>query len=378
MRKPDLFHDLLDFPHALPELRRLAEEFAKNATGQFPDLACQHPMPPGIWEEAGESGLLGIGIPEENGGQGGGFADIAAAGAEICFASACPGLALSVLLHHLTASFAIAGLGTKEQRHQLLPRLATGKLSASMAISEPGTGASPKGLRTKAEKTETGWILSGHKTFITNASLAGLFIVMAVTGEKDGKKDFSAFLVPAENPGVSVMDLGPLPFFRPAPHGEIRLDRAELPDTALLGEGGKALHMLAKPFRGIEDALMAGAVAGGLAVLLSKCCRDLKAGPVPPEEKHMTMGLIQARIAGLSAMASRAAHSHPPSPVAERLNLAIRHGAAEILRELRCATEGCYLQTDTLILFKDMEKSGSIAGNVAAMRQAQMGKLLMG
>ncbi|TYT73695.1 acyl-CoA dehydrogenase family protein [Desulfobotulus mexicanus] len=378
MSKQELFHELLDFPHALPELRSMAEEFARNSIGQFPDLACQHPMPPGIWEEAGESSLLGIGIPVENGGQGGGYADIAAAGAEISFASACPGLALSVLLHHLTASFVIGSLGTKEQRLKLLPRLATGKLTASMAISEPGTGANPKGLRTKAEKTENGWILSGHKTFITNASLAGIFIVMAVTGEKDGKKAFSAFLVPAESTGLSVMDLGPLPFFRPAPHGEIRLDEIELPYTALLGEEGKALDMLAKTFRGIEDALMAGAVAGGLAALLYRCCRDLKEGHVNLDEKHMAMGLIQARIAGLSAMAARAAQSQPPSPVANRLNLAIRNMAAEILRELRNTTEGCSLQTDTLLLFKDMEKSGSIAGNVAAIRQAQMGKILLG
>ncbi|MDY0162903.1 acyl-CoA dehydrogenase family protein [Desulfobotulus sp.] len=372
---PNPFHSLLDFPHTRQDLRILAGNFASHILNDFPDIANSHPMPGEVWTRAGKSGILGIGIPEASGGLGGGYGDIAAVSAEIAFASACPGLALSVLLHHLTAVFAIKGLGTTEQKAALLPRLAAGSLTASLAISEPGIGAHPKGLATRAEKTAEGWRISGKKTFITNAPLAGLFIVMAVTGEEKGKKAFSAFLVPGESAGLEVRDLGPLPFFRPAPHGEVDLHGVDVAHAALLGPEGKAFDMLAKPFRGVEDALMAGAVAGGLAALLLRCCRDLKGlDPLPLKQ---AMGLSQARIAALSSLACRAAQSAPPSFVAGNLNLAIRHLAADILKDLRAVMAGASLAEDTEILFKDMEKSGVIAANVARIRQEQAGAALL-
>lgn len=369
------FHDLLDFTGTRPELRTLAADFATKISKEFPDLASTHPLPAGIWEKAGRDGILGIGLPEASGGQGGGYGDISAAAAEIAFASACPGLALSILIHHLIAVFAIQGLGNETQKTTFLPRLASGKLTASLAISEPGAGAHPKGLTTQAQKEDGGWRLSGTKTFITNAPLAGLFLVMAITDNKEEKKAFSAFLVPADSQGLQVRDLGPLPFFRPAPHGEVHLDAVFVEDTALLGKEGKALEFLAKPFRGIEDALMAGAVAGGLAALLFRCCRDLGDNDSAPIKNGV--GLAQARITALSSLALRAANSQPPSSLAAGLNLAVRDLAAIFLKDLRHITEGISLEKDTEILFRDMEKSGSIAGNVARIRQEQAGQRLL-
>ena len=91
----------------------------------------------------------------------------------------------------------------------------------------------------------------------------------------------------------------------------------------------------------------------------------------------MTVGLAQARIAALSALAARAAESSPPSSLASRLNLAIRDLGAGILRDMREAFKEVALSPDTATLFKDMEKSGTIAGNVARIRQEQDGERLL-
>nr|WP_303649913.1 acyl-CoA dehydrogenase family protein [Desulfobotulus pelophilus] len=354
----------------------MAADFGKETLKAFPDIASSHPFPREVWKNAGEKGILGIGLPTIFGGQGGSFHDISAAAAEISFSAACPGLALSILLHHMIGAFIIKDFGTKKQQQTLLPPMARGEICISLAISEPGTGASPKGIRSLAEKTPEGWQISGNKTFITNAALADLFAVMVITGENKGRKEFSTFLIPRQSKGLCVKDMGPLPFLRPAPHGEISLGAVSVSDSALLGKPGYALNDMAKPFRGLEDALMAGAVAGGLAALLQRCCRDIGKDPADFPGTTDIAGLNEARIAALASLASRAAASSPPSAISERINRAIRDLSRRILEDLRTITKDRTLRQDTKTLFMDLEKSGTIAAGAAAVRQHQAGERL--
>lgn len=112
------------------------------------------------------------------------------------------GVTVSWLCHLMTARLHMAGRGTAAQRDHWLPRLAAGDSTLSLAISEPGAGAHPKHLATRAVRDGDDYVLDGEKTYLTNGPLADAFLVLAVTGAADGRKTFSAILVPADAPGL--------------------------------------------------------------------------------------------------------------------------------------------------------------------------------
>src|SRR5581483_11869189 len=95
-------------------------------------------------------------------------------------------------------------LGSDEQRRKYLPAMAQGKIIGSFALSEPEAGSDAAALRTTATRVGDGWLLNGEKIFVTNASEASVFTVMAQTTMADGSKQISAFLVDRDTPGLSV------------------------------------------------------------------------------------------------------------------------------------------------------------------------------
>jgi acyl-CoA dehydrogenase len=99
----------------------------------------------------------------------------------------------------------LVGYGTDAQREQWLHRLATGDAVASFALTEPGAGSNPAGLKTRARRDGDEWVIDGAKRFITNAPLADLLITFARTREAEGKDPgIAVFLVPAHASGVTV------------------------------------------------------------------------------------------------------------------------------------------------------------------------------
>ena len=173
-------------------------------------------------------------------------------------------MALSWLYQQLVARFLLQGFGTQEQR-QCLKLMAQGRLAASLAVSEPGHGGHPKFLSTDAKRDGSAYILNGEKTYLTNGPIAGLFIVVAATGSGETRKQFTAFLVDREATGLTVTPPLALPFLKPAPHGGIRLSDCRVAEEAILGERDKAYEEFVIPFGQIEEMVMAGAVAGGMA-----------------------------------------------------------------------------------------------------------------
>lgn len=374
------FHDLIDFPGANPRLREIAAIFAKETREAWPNIASTYPLPEAIWKRAGESGVTGIGIDEAFGGLGGTYEDIAASAAEISFFARSPGLALSFFIHQLVARFAIATLASEDQKNAFLPNLATGKITASLAVSEPDTGGNPKLMKTRAERKSSGWVLAGEKTFVTNAPIAGLFVTLAVTGEKNGRKEFSAFLVPAKSPGVQVRDIGSLPFLNPAPHGAISFKEVEFPENALLGKEGAALEFLSRSFVKLEDVLMAGSLVGGFSALLMCLCRDLvRTGRNTPEKTRLA-GKLEARITALASLAAHGAERTALNDFAvksEGFNRAIRDLCLLILALFNELAKDVPMQKDTETLFNDLEKSGTIGGQRAKAREEKAGKEIL-
>ncbi len=117
------------------------------------------------------------------------------------------------------------------------------------AVSEPQTGAHPKYLKTTAKLLGDQYILNGQKTYLTNGPIADMFIVVAITGEVDSRKSFSAFLVPKDTTGLTITSME-LPFLKPAPHGTLMLENSPVPAKNVLGKEGRAFQDMVEPFPG--------------------------------------------------------------------------------------------------------------------------------
>jgi len=229
-----------------------------------------------LWRTMARRGLLGWSIPAVFGGEGARFSDILPAVEAFVGGGGRPGLALSWMVHLIVGKVLIAGHGNARQKKDILPGMASGKTTVSIALSEPGAGSDPKRIRTAAVKKGGSYVIDGEKAWLTNGPLADFFIVFAVTGERGGRKEFTAFLVPRETPGLTVREMPALGYLKPSPHCEIRLERCVLPETAILGRRGRAWEDLSKPFREAEDVLLSGAILGGLDRELRQAARSLR------------------------------------------------------------------------------------------------------
>ena len=160
-------------------------------------------VPEDIREQARRLGLFGYAIPQEWGGLGLDIAQDVDMALELGYTS----LAVRSMFgtNNGIAGQVLVGFGTDGQKARWLERIATGDVVASFALTEPGAGSNPAGLRTKAIRDGDDWIINGQKQYITNAPIADLFIVFARTRPADGDgAGIAVFLVPADAHGVEV------------------------------------------------------------------------------------------------------------------------------------------------------------------------------
>ena len=178
------------------------------------------------------------------------------------------GLSLSWMIHHLVAGCLVRPrLCRQACADDLWKQVKRGETTICLAVSEPDAGAHPKFLAARAERRSGGFALTGEKTYLTNGPIADAYAVVAITGEKEGKKAFSAFLLDRGTPGLTVSDPMPLPFFKPSPHGSVSMNGCEVGEDRLLGNDGEAFPDLVLPFRHLEDAVMTGPVTGAMTFI---------------------------------------------------------------------------------------------------------------
>lgn len=159
-------------------------------------------MPDDLIQKAREIGLFGLTIPEEYGGSGLDLAGKCAIEEEMGKTNY--GFATVIGNHTGISTTGIVALGNAQQKKQYLPRMATGEWVGSFALTEPQAGSDPSALRTTAVKKGDRYVLNGEKIYITNAGLAHVFTVMAVTDKAKGIKGISAFIIERDFPGFSV------------------------------------------------------------------------------------------------------------------------------------------------------------------------------
>ncbi len=135
---------------------------------------------------------------------------------------------------------AVSLFGTPSQR-AWLERTRTGRALAGFALTEPGSGSDVAATATTAEAVQGGWVLNGEKTYISNGGIADIYVIFARTGEAPGARGLSAFLLPAETPGLSVVER--IGVMAPHPLAHLRLSNLHLPDSALIGAEGSGFKI---------------------------------------------------------------------------------------------------------------------------------------
>lgn len=363
----------------------------KSTPERFATFAAQHvanrdfnrdsAFPLDLWQAMGAEGLFRVGLPERFGGSGGGYAAIAAADRVLAEHGGSPGFAMSWGGHQMVGRFFIEGFGSATQQAAYLPALATGRITASVAISEPGAGAHPKHLQTTATRDGTDFVLSGEKAYVTNGPIADLFIVLAITAVQDGRKRYSAFLVPRGTPGLSEIKGPKIDFLRPSPHCGLRLSECRVPRSSMLGPEGSAYETMAGPFRDVEDAVGTGGLTGTLRFLLRRLAQA--SGDAASTEAAASLGELAALIALIGQGSLALVEALDAGALLQGDNPAtlvgIRSLAAHVLARAKAHRETFGTATHDKLdaLLRDLDKSLAIAKGPRLVKQNRLGLALL-
>ncbi|WP_308909792.1 acyl-CoA dehydrogenase family protein [Pseudokordiimonas caeni] len=193
-------------------------------------------IPADILKEMGELGLLGMTIPEEWGGAETDYVSYALALMEI--AAGDGGLSTLMSVNNAPVCAAVYQNGTDAQKEQYLKPLARGEWIGAFCLTEPQAGSDASMLRTRAERTNSGWKLNGTKQFITSGRIAKAAIIFAVTDPSAGKKGISAFLVPTDTPGFTVASVEHKLGQKASDTCSLVFEDMEVPAECLLGKEG--------------------------------------------------------------------------------------------------------------------------------------------
>ena len=190
--------DTDSFSLLLETLRRFVAERLRPLEAQ---VEADDAIPDSLVAEMRDMGLFGLSIPEEHGGLGLTMAEEIEVA--IVLGGTTPAMRSTFGTNVGIGSQGLVRDGTPEQKVEWLPRIASGEIITSFALTEPDIGSDSANVKTRAIRDGDGYRLTGTKRYITNADKADLFTVMARTGEA-GARGVSAFLVPRDTPGVSV------------------------------------------------------------------------------------------------------------------------------------------------------------------------------
>ncbi|GGR60154.1 acyl-CoA dehydrogenase family protein [Streptomyces roseolus] len=231
------------------DVRRLAEDFvAREVAPHAVAWDRAEEVDRGIVKKLGAVGFLGLTIPEEYGGSGGDHLAYCLVTEELGRGDSSVRGIVSVSLGLVAKT--LASWGTEEQKRAWLPRLASGEALGCFGLTEPGTGSDAGNLRTRAVRDGGDYVIDGSKMFITNGTWADVVLLFARTNDTPGHRGVSAFLVPADAPGLTRRAVHGKLGLRGQATAELVLEGVRVPASAMLGPEGKgftvAMSALAK------------------------------------------------------------------------------------------------------------------------------------
>jgi alkylation response protein AidB-like acyl-CoA dehydrogenase len=212
-----------------------------------------------LWLEAGKLGYLGVNLPEQYGGGGGGMADLSIVLEELG-AAGCP--LLMMVVSPAICGTVIARFGTDGQKEQWLPGLADGSVMMAFAITEPDAGSNSHQITTTARRTADGWSLNGRKVYISGLDVARAVLVVGRTEDaRTGKLKPALFVVPTDAAGVEFRQIE-MDLISPDNQFALFMDDVHLPPESLVGSEDAGLMQL---FAGLNpERVMASAFAIGI------------------------------------------------------------------------------------------------------------------
>ncbi|MGH2488443.1 MAG: acyl-CoA dehydrogenase family protein [Candidatus Limnocylindria bacterium] len=248
------------------DIRRTVRDFAdRRIAPQADEMEARGEFPHELVREAASLGLLGVPYSTDLGGTG--LDNLAYAITIEELARVSGSMAIIVSAHTSLGAGPIALAGTPEQQDRYLRPLASGDKLGAYGLTEPGAGSDSRGTKTRARRDGEEWILDGSKRFITNAGVADIYIVAAVTaaagesGDEGGR--ISAFIVEKGAPGFSFGRYEEKMGLHASATGELLFDSCRIPAASLLGAEGEGDKLFLKTLDGGRIGI--GAMALGLA-----------------------------------------------------------------------------------------------------------------
>jgi glutaryl-CoA dehydrogenase len=229
------WQDPLLLEQQLSEEERMLRDAARtycqqNLAPRIVDAYANEATDPEIFREMGDMGLLGITVPEQYGGLGAGYVSYGLVAREVERIDS--GYRSMMSVQSSLVMYPIYAYGSEEQRQKYLPGLAAGTLIGCFGLTEPDAGSDPGGMKTRAEKTATGYRLTGTKMWISNSPIADVFVVWAKSDAHGGK--IRGFVLDKGMTGLSAPKIGNKLSLRASITGEIVMDGVEVSEDALL------------------------------------------------------------------------------------------------------------------------------------------------
>lgn len=227
------------------ELREAIEKSIERINTKLPGPFGSDVFPSDAWTEMAETGIFSLPFEPGFGGLGVDLPTLIHIFEGLGQTCQDPGFAFAVCTNLCSLAYPLVRFGSPELQEQYLDKIIAGQLIGAHAITEPDSGSSAFDMKTRAEKTERGWLLNGEKSFVSNAPFADMLVVYACTDPTKGTlSGFSTFLVPKDSPGLQVSRPSEKIGLKTSQFGSLFMDRVFVPDSHVIGRVGMGYSIL--------------------------------------------------------------------------------------------------------------------------------------
>ncbi|NRQ55406.1 acyl-CoA dehydrogenase [Brevibacillus sp. HD1.4A] len=243
-------------------LKKMMREFADEVVAPGADERDRtKQFPVEIFKQMSELNLMGLPFPEEYGGGGGDSTSFAIVVEEL--SRACGSTGITYSAHISLGGAPLYLFGTEEQKQKYLSKVCSGESFGAFGLTEPNAGSDAGGTKTTAVLSDREWVINGSKCFITNASYASFLALTAVTDKDKGSRGISAFIVPTDAHGFSVLANYEKLGLHSSNTTELVLENVRVPEENILGKRGEGFKQFLITLDGGRIGI--GAMAVGIA-----------------------------------------------------------------------------------------------------------------